>query len=180
MLGPPRVAACTVFEVLTKLTLHSTVPTGVWLICIALLMPGKRSYVNALGSPPLDDAPVILNETICMPPAPLLVDASLALKDVLYYYDYVPDAATTEVATGCYYIGEEDDKDFASSADIAALEERFARSDTDHDLVILGSIPIEKHISVLEMVSLLLPPWLSLTPAWQISRPPSALPNLPY
>ena len=78
------------------------------------------------------------------------MDAPSALKEVLYYYDYSPDAAISEVATGCYYIGEDDDKDFANSADTAALKERFARLDTDHDLVILGNIHIEKRISALE------------------------------
>ena len=186
MLVPPRVAA--VFGGLTTLSLHLTVPTGVWLISIVFLMPGKRSYVNAMpgcltqeqlrrqerdraflpqppppplpkaprrsawedmvdtcesatqcdppfaaeqAEPPLSgkfldtinralgiielqfrpcpgavealpkqpirqllleplislplvEAPFTLSETICMPPAPLLVDAPLALKEVIY------------------------------------------------------------------------------------------------
>ena len=80
-----------------------------------------------------------------MPPASLLVEAPLSLKAVSYYNDYLPDAATTEVATRNYYIGEDYiGEDFAYSADFAALEERFAKLDTDHDLVILGNILIEK------------------------------------
>ena len=49
MLVPPRVAACTFVGVLTWLTLHSAIPTVVWLLCIGFLMPGKRSYVNAVS-----------------------------------------------------------------------------------------------------------------------------------
>ena len=49
MLVPPRVAACTAIGALTKLTLHSVIPTIVWLLCIGFLMPGKRSYVNAVS-----------------------------------------------------------------------------------------------------------------------------------
>ena len=49
MLVPPRVAARTFVGVLTKLTLHSAIPTVVWLLCIGFLMPGKRSYVNAVS-----------------------------------------------------------------------------------------------------------------------------------
>ena len=48
MLVPPRVAACTAIGALTKLTLHSVIPTIVWLLCIGFLMPGKRSWVNAV------------------------------------------------------------------------------------------------------------------------------------
>ena len=49
VLVPPRVAACTAIGVLTQLTRHSAFPTSVWLICIGFyLMPGKRSYVNAV------------------------------------------------------------------------------------------------------------------------------------
>ena len=44
MLVPPRVAACTAIGALTPLTLHSVIPTFVWLLC----MPGKRSWVNAV------------------------------------------------------------------------------------------------------------------------------------
>jgi len=199
-----------VFGGLTTLSLHFTVPTGVWLFCIVFLMPGKRSYVNAMPGcltqeqlrrqerdraylpqpppPPLTEVPrySAWEDVVSMcdvatqsdptfsavqaePPlsgdyldtmnralgiielqcrslgAPLpsrtisldalsplsesaldLADAPLALKEVIYYHDYSPDAAISEVATGCYYIGEDDDKDFANSADIAALEEQFA------------------------------------------------------
>ena len=48
MLVPPRVAACTVVGALTKLILHLSIPTVVWLLCIGFSMPGKRSYVNAV------------------------------------------------------------------------------------------------------------------------------------
>ena len=49
MLVPPRVAACTISGVLTRLSLlRSIVPTGVWPYCIVFLMPGKRSYVSAV------------------------------------------------------------------------------------------------------------------------------------
>ena len=41
-------AACTAFGALTKLTLHSVIPTFVWLLYISFLMVGKRSYVNAV------------------------------------------------------------------------------------------------------------------------------------
>ena len=104
-----------------------------------------------LVSPPLDDAPITLSEITCMPPAPLLVDAPLALKEVSYNVDYLPDAATTEVANGRYYVGGNSiGEDITNSADFAALEERFAKLDTDHDLVIAGKIQIEKRISALE------------------------------
>ena len=96
---------------------------------------------------PLNDAPFTLSETICMPPAPLLVDAPLALEEVIYYHVYLP-------ATGCYYIGEEEDNDYSgenfAGENFAALEERVTKIDTDQDLVILGSIQIEKHISAFE------------------------------
>ena len=49
MLVPPRVAACTVVGALTKLILHLSIPTVVWLLCIGFVMPGKRSYVNAVS-----------------------------------------------------------------------------------------------------------------------------------
>ena len=49
VLVPPRVAACTVVGALTKLILHLSIPTVVWLLCIGFLMPGKRSYVNAVS-----------------------------------------------------------------------------------------------------------------------------------
>ena len=279
MLVPPRVAARTFVGVLTKLTLHSAIPTVVWLLCIGFLMPGKRSYVNAvtgcltpaqlrrqardraflpqppppplseaprysawedtvdkcdcatqccdlafsaeqadpplsgkfldtinralaiielqfrLGhpcpgagvpqleaqpkqpvrqllletligdpgctpvSPPLEDAPITLSEITCMPLAPLLVDAPLALKEVSFYNDYLPDAATTEVATGNYYVGEPPAFEDANSADFAALVERIAKcEDTvyrigiDHDLIIEGAIQIENRVSALELV----------------------------
>ena len=48
MLVPPRVAACTAIGALTPLTLHSVIPTFVWLLCISFSMPGKRSWVNAV------------------------------------------------------------------------------------------------------------------------------------
>jgi len=272
------VAACTAIGATTKLTLHSVIPTIAWLLCIGVLMPGKRSWVNAVTgsmtpdqlrrqardrpflpqppppplpeaprrsawedmgdtrdcatqcdpaftaeqadpplsgkfldtinralaiielqyrpglpcpgagapqleaqpkqpvrqllletlivdtgcthvSPPLDDAPITLSEITCMPPAPLLVDAPMALKEVSYFDDFLPDAATTEVATGNFYIGEppmvpED----ANTADIAALEERIAKlEDTvyrigiDHDLIIEGAIQIENRVAALEL-----------------------------
>ena len=122
--------------------------------------PRTISLDALVPSPACDAPPCVptLKEKFCMPTspllvvpsAPLLVDAPLALKEVSYYQDYLP-AATTEVATGNYYIGEEYiGEDIAYSADFAALEERFARLDTDHDLVILGNIQIEKRISALE------------------------------
>ena len=61
-------------------------------------------------------------------------------------HDCLPGAATTELATGSFYIGD----DYANSADCAALEERSAKLDLDHDLVILVNIRIEKRISALE------------------------------
>jgi len=45
--------------------------------------PGPATY-EPLISLPLVEAPLTLSEAICMPPAPLLVDAPLALKEVIY------------------------------------------------------------------------------------------------
>ena len=104
-----------------------------------LLEPLIVDFGCTPGFPPLDDAPFTKTEISCPPPAPLLEDAPLALKEVSYY-------ANTEQLTGSFYIGD----DYANSADIAALEDRFAKLDVDHDLVILGNIQIEKRISALE------------------------------
>ena len=243
MLVPLRVAA--VFGGLTTLPLHLTVPTGVWLISIVFLMPGKRSYVNArpgcltqeqlrrqerdraflpqppppplpkaprrsawedlvdtcesatqcdppiaaeqaepplsgkfldtinralgiielqfrpcldavealpkqpirqlllepLISLPLVEAPLTLSETICMPPAPLLVDAPLALKEVIYYQDH-------RLATGCYYIGEEENND-----GINALPEHFdtAADDAEGPFTPAQNIVLDREINATVM-----------------------------
>ena len=104
------------------------------------------------GSPPLDDAPFTMTEISRMPPAPLLEDAPLALKEVSYYDDYIGEdfIATTEQPTGNFYIGEEFGEDFTNSADLSALQQQVTRLDSDHDLVIVGNIQIEKRISALE------------------------------
>ena len=80
-------------------------------------LPSSECAVEMLKvdpvSQPLEDAPITLNETICMPPA----------------HDYLLDTATTEVAR-CYYIGEDEDSvgaapplvpEDATAAYIAAL-----------------------------------------------------------
>ena len=68
------------------------------------------------------------------------------MKEVSEYHDCLPGAATTELATGSFYIGD----DYANSPDIAALEVRIAKLDVDHDLVVSGNIQVEKRISALE------------------------------
>ena len=116
----------------------------------ALLPSSECALETLLGDPvssPLNDAPFTLGESICMPHAPLLVDAPLAMKEVIYYHEYLP-------ANGCFYIGEEDDNDYIgedfTGEAFAALEEQVAKIETDQDLVILDNIPIEKRISALE------------------------------
>jgi len=95
-------------------------------ISLAALLPSSKCALETpLVDPvslPLDDAPFTVSETICMPPAPLLEDAPLALKEAIYFHDYLP-------ATGCYYIGEEENNDYIGenfTGDPAALEERGA------------------------------------------------------
>ena len=96
-------------------------------------------------------------------PAPELVtfeDSWVLEKDIS-----LPRAAMTDIATECFYIG--DDRDVELSKDsvgaapplvpedatatyTAALEERIANADVDHDLIILGAIQLEKRVFALE------------------------------
>ena len=75
------------------------------------------------GFAPLDDAPFTMTKISRLPPAPLLEDAPLALKEVSYYDDYLGEdfIATTEQLNENFYIGEESGEDIGSS-EAAALD----------------------------------------------------------
>ena len=66
-----------------------------------------------------------MTEISCLPPAPLLEDAPLALKEVSYYDDYTGEdfIADTEQLTGNFFIGEE----YGEEAELKDAEEEARR-----------------------------------------------------
>ena len=129
------------------------------------------------------DAPSALKEVICTAPFPLLVDAPFAMKEVSEYPGADACAMTdagvgsTDLAIGSFLIGDDRDED-ATATYIAALEERIAKLDVDHDLTVLGDSQVEKRVFALERMPHPRNAWLSLAYARPMTWPPSLLPSL--
>ena len=85
------------------------------------------AHLNPSAGAPLQSMSLSLDALLPVSETPLeLVDAPCALKEVIYFQDHLPEAAVAEVATGFYYIGDdddEDDKELAVSADFTAFAE---------------------------------------------------------